>query len=140
MRSGVVIPSLLEGGSRDLGLYTRITKMVLHCNCSTASYEYNLINHITSSYSSFLYSPRWAGQIVTNGGVLKYAPSDIQLAIILITFRPNHFIQVKVIDGSVIENLFIKNWPAHGFTVASSSDLTIRNIVMDKSDGDAPNA
>ena len=43
-------------------------------------------------------------------------------------------------EGSVIENLLIKNWPVHGFAVDGSSDLTIRNIFMDNRAGDAPNA
>lgn len=54
--------------------------------------------------------------------------------------RPNHFIQVKMTEGSVIKDLYIQNWPAHGFSLNSCSDLTIQNIVMDNSAGDAPNA
>ncbi len=42
-------------------------------------------------------------------------------------------------NGSVIENLHIQNWPAHGFSIGSSSDLTIRNVYMDNSFGDLPN-
>jgi polygalacturonase len=53
--------------------------------------------------------------------------------------RPNHFIQVKMTGGSVIKNLHIQNWPVHGFSLSSCSDLTIRDIVMDNSAGDAPN-
>jgi polygalacturonase len=53
--------------------------------------------------------------------------------------RPNHFIQVKMTGGSVITDLHIQNWPAHGFSLNSCSDLTIQNIVMDNSAGDAPN-
>jgi hypothetical protein len=32
-----------------------------------------------------------------------------------------------------------QNWPAHGFSIGSSSDLTIKDIFMDNSAGDAPN-
>lgn len=40
----------------------------------------------------------------------------------------------------MIENLKIQNWPVHGFAVEGSSDLTIRNIMMDNRAGDAPNS
>lgn len=53
--------------------------------------------------------------------------------------RPNHFITVKMTSGSVIENLHIVNWPAHGFNFGNSKDLTIRNIFMDNRAGDVPN-
>ncbi|KAH6721047.1 glycoside hydrolase [Leptodontidium sp. MPI-SDFR-AT-0119] len=54
--------------------------------------------------------------------------------------KPNTFIKVKMTEGSVIENLNIKNWPVHGFSVDGSSDLTIRNIFMDNRAGDGPNS
>lgn len=42
--------------------------------------------------------------------------------------------------GSVIENLHIQNWPTHLFSISSCSDLTMRNMLLDNSAGDAPNA
>jgi polygalacturonase len=42
-------------------------------------------------------------------------------------------------QGSVIKNLHIKNWPAHLFSIGGSSNLTVRDLVLDNSDGDAPN-
>lgn len=42
--------------------------------------------------------------------------------------------------GSVIKNLHIQNWPAHGFSLANCDGLTMDNITMDNSAGDAPNA
>ncbi|CZR57681.1 probable polygalacturonase precursor [Phialocephala subalpina] len=53
--------------------------------------------------------------------------------------KPNHFIVVKMTQGSVIKNLHIQNWPAHLFSIGSSSNLTVRDIVLDNSAGDAPN-
>ncbi|KAL2063968.1 hypothetical protein VTL71DRAFT_4462 [Oculimacula yallundae] len=54
--------------------------------------------------------------------------------------KPNTFIKVKMTEGSVIENLKIVNWPAHGFAIDGSSDLTVRKVVMDNRAGDAPNS
>jgi polygalacturonase len=55
--------------------------------------------------------------------------------------RPDHFIVVnKMTAGSVIENLHIQNWPTHLFSISSCSDLTMRNMLLDNSAGDAPNA
>ncbi|KAI9052344.1 hypothetical protein LZ554_003694 [Drepanopeziza brunnea f. sp. 'monogermtubi'] len=52
--------------------------------------------------------------------------------------KPNHLIEVKM-NGSVIENLQIQNWPVRGFKLGNSRDLTIRNIYMDNTLGDLPN-
>lgn len=58
----------------------------------------------------------------------------------LMLIRPDHFIVVsKATLGSVIQNLHIKNWPTHCFSITSCSDLTFRNLYLDNSDGDAPN-
>ncbi|CAL3969723.1 unnamed protein product [Diplocarpon coronariae] len=54
--------------------------------------------------------------------------------------KPNTFIQVKLTNHSVIENLHIQNYPVHGFRIADSNSLTVRNIVMDNASGDAPNS
>ena len=39
-----------------------------------------------------------------------------------------------------MENLYIQNYPSHGINVAGVLDSTIRNIVINNSLGDAPNA
>jgi polygalacturonase len=55
--------------------------------------------------------------------------------------RPDHFIVVnKLTAGSVIENLHIQNWPTHLFSISSCSNITMRNLLLDNSAGDAPNA
>jgi hypothetical protein len=87
----------------------------------------------------------WDG-IGSNGGVPKWVPSPaIRLYLILsnvLTFhRPNHMLAVsKMSLGSVIENLYIQNWPVHCFSISNCADLTIRNIVLNGTAGDAPNA
>jgi len=54
--------------------------------------------------------------------------------------KPDHFIVVnKMTGGSVIENLHIQNWPVHLFSISSSSDLIMRDMLLDNSAGDAPN-
>nr|ASM94209.1 endopolygalacturonase [Evansstolkia leycettana] len=54
--------------------------------------------------------------------------------------KPDHFVYIKKLNkGSVIENLHIRNWPVHCFSINSCSDLTIRNLFLDNSAGNAPN-
>ncbi|KAH8819738.1 glycosyl hydrolases family 28-domain-containing protein [Xylogone sp. PMI_703] len=66
----------------------------------------------------------WDG-IGSNGGVPK----------------PDHFIVIsKMTGGSVVENLHIRNWPTHLFSISGCSDLTLRNMLLDNRAGDAPNA
>ncbi|PMD42716.1 glycoside hydrolase family 28 protein [Hyaloscypha variabilis F] len=66
----------------------------------------------------------WDGQ-GSNGGVPK----------------PDHFIVVnKLTAGSVVENLHIQNWPTHLFSISSCSNVIMRNLLLDNSAGDAPNA
>jgi len=55
--------------------------------------------------------------------------------------KPDHFIVVsKMIGGSVIDNLTIQNWPTHLFSISSCDQLIIRNLYLNNSAGDAPNA
>lgn len=42
--------------------------------------------------------------------------------------------------GSVIKDLNIKNWPVHCFSISNCADLTITNIFLNNTDGEAPNA
>ncbi|KAI1326209.1 glycosyl hydrolases family 28-domain-containing protein [Xylariaceae sp. FL0255] len=65
----------------------------------------------------------WDGQ-GSNGGVAK----------------PDHFIVLKDIYNSKVTGLNIKNWPVHCFVVESAEHLTITDLVMDNSEGDAPNS
>lgn len=56
-------------------------------------------------------------------------------------FRPNHFVAItKLIGGSVIENLYIQNWPVHLFSISAAVGLTIQNLVLNNTAGDVPNA
>ncbi|KZM23997.1 uncharacterized protein EKO05_0009305 [Ascochyta rabiei] len=53
--------------------------------------------------------------------------------------KPNHFIQVKAAGThSLIENLVIKNYPAHCFTLGGSN-LVVKNVKLDNLAGEAPN-
>ncbi|KAH8661514.1 neutral endopolygalacturonase SSPG6 [Tricladium varicosporioides] len=55
--------------------------------------------------------------------------------------KPNKFIVLKKMTaGSVVKDLTVKNWPVHLFGVSSCTDLTITDLVLDNSAGDAPNA
>ncbi|OHE90384.1 glycosyl hydrolase family 28 [Colletotrichum orchidophilum] len=54
--------------------------------------------------------------------------------------KPDHFIVVKKTTNSKINNLNIKNWPVHCFSITGSKDLTVSDLVLDNSAGDAPNA
>lgn len=55
--------------------------------------------------------------------------------------KPDHFIVVsKMTANSLITDLNIINYPTHCFSIGSSSDLTISNILLNNSAGNAPNA
>lgn len=55
--------------------------------------------------------------------------------------KPDHFFVVsKALGTSLIDNLHIQNWPTHCFSVTGSSGLTMTNLNLDNSAGDAPNA
>lgn len=55
--------------------------------------------------------------------------------------KPDHFFVVsKALGTSRIDNLHIQNWPTHCFYVSGSSGLTMTNLDLDNSAGDAPNA
>ncbi|OLN87152.1 putative endopolygalacturonase D [Colletotrichum chlorophyti] len=54
--------------------------------------------------------------------------------------KPNHFIVVKNTVKSQITDLVIKNWPVHCFSMTGNQDLTVSGLVLDNSDGDAPNS
>src|SRR4051812_43080152 len=42
--------------------------------------------------------------------------------------------------GSVVQNLHIRNWPTHLFSISSCSNLTMRGMFLDNRDGNTPNA
>ncbi|MCJ1307702.1 hypothetical protein MMC25_001350 [Agyrium rufum] len=65
----------------------------------------------------------WDGQ-GSNGGILK----------------PDHFITVKATGNSLIENLHIRNYPTHCFSISSSNGLLMQNMYLDNTAGNAPNA
>jgi polygalacturonase len=68
--------------------------------------------------------PAWWDGLGSNGGVQK----------------PNHFFVGSKITGmSFIQNLNIKNWPVHCFSISNCVGLTFQNINLDNSDGYAPN-
>lgn len=51
------------------------------------------------------------------------------------TDKPDKFFALHDVDGLVLEQLTIKNWPTHLFSL-SGSDLEIGNMILDNSDGD----
>lgn len=55
--------------------------------------------------------------------------------------KPDHFFVVDDVTGtSTIENLHIQNWPTHCFQISGCDGLTIKNLVLDNSAGDAANS
>ncbi|PQE26498.1 glycosyl hydrolase family 28 protein [Rutstroemia sp. NJR-2017a BBW] len=55
--------------------------------------------------------------------------------------KPNHFIVVsKMTGGSIIENLNIRNWPVHLFSISGSDQLILRNMYLNNTAGDVPNS
>lgn len=66
----------------------------------------------------------WWDGLGSNGGISK----------------PNHFITVSKANGaSVIKDLYIQNWPVHCFSISNSNGLSIHNITLNNTAGDAPN-
>lgn len=57
-----------------------------------------------------------------------------------ITHRPDHFIVVKDSTNIKITGLNIQNWPVHCFDITGNEGVTITNIVLDNSAGDAANS
>ncbi|KAF2222271.1 glycosyl hydrolases family 28-domain-containing protein [Elsinoe ampelina] len=64
----------------------------------------------------------WDG-IGSNGGVPK----------------PNHFIVLKKINGGVVKDLKIKNWPVHLFSISGCNNVDMFDLYLDNTDGNAPN-
>ena len=55
--------------------------------------------------------------------------------------KPDHFIVVnKVTGNSVIERLYIQNWPVHLFSISSCSNLILQDMVLNNTAGNEPNA
>lgn len=55
--------------------------------------------------------------------------------------RPDHFFVVnKALGNSAIKDLYIQNYPTHCFSISSSDNLLMENIVLNNSAGNAPNA
>jgi polygalacturonase len=66
----------------------------------------------------------WWDGLGSNGGISK----------------PNHFITVSKANGaSTIKNLYIQNWPVHCFSISNCNGLSIHNITLNNTAGDAPN-
>lgn len=53
--------------------------------------------------------------------------------------RPDHFFVIKHAHNMSISGLNIQNWPTHCFYINGAQDLTMEDIVLDNSAGDAPN-
>lgn len=53
--------------------------------------------------------------------------------------KPNWFIVAKETYDATFSGLNIKNWPVHGIQIVNSQNVTLENIYMDNSEGDAPN-
>ncbi|KAL9094638.1 MAG: hypothetical protein Q9165_003198 [Trypethelium subeluteriae] len=64
----------------------------------------------------------WDGQ-GSNGGIAK----------------PDHFIGVKLLGSSVIQDLYIQNYPVHCFSISNSAGLILENITLNNTAGNAPN-
>ncbi|GFF42132.1 probable endopolygalacturonase D [Aspergillus udagawae] len=54
--------------------------------------------------------------------------------------KPDHFIVVKHMYDSRIENLNIQNWPVHCFDIENTENLIISGLTLNNSAGDAPNS
>ena len=46
---------------------------------------------------------------------------------------------VKALGNSLIDNLYIQNWPSHCFTISGSDGLIVENLILNNTAGNAPN-
>lgn len=70
---------------------------------------------------------------------MSSSPKFVEIASLTQIRRPNHFLAISKFTNSVIQNLRIKNYPVHCFSISNSADNIYRNIHLDNSEGDAPN-
>ncbi|KAJ5612171.1 hypothetical protein N7510_005365 [Penicillium lagena] len=55
--------------------------------------------------------------------------------------KPDHFIVVnKVTGNSVIEKLYIQNWPVHLFDITDTENVIFQDLILNNAAGDAPNS
>ncbi|KAJ5741041.1 hypothetical protein N7493_000913 [Penicillium malachiteum] len=55
--------------------------------------------------------------------------------------KPDHFIVVdKVTGNSVIEKLYIRNWPVHLFDITGCENVVFQDMTLNNAAGDAPNS
>ncbi|KAF3763858.1 family 28 glycoside hydrolase [Cryphonectria parasitica EP155] len=54
--------------------------------------------------------------------------------------KPDHFFVVQDMENSVIQDLYIQNWPTHLFYMSGNAGLTVTGLVLNNSAGDAPNS
>lgn len=54
--------------------------------------------------------------------------------------KPDHFIVVKDMYNASFSGLYIQNWPTHLFYVSGNDYLSMTNLVLNNSAGDAPNS
>ncbi|ESZ92089.1 endopolygalacturonase 3 [Sclerotinia borealis F-4128] len=54
--------------------------------------------------------------------------------------KPDHFFVVKDVVNGVISNLNIQNWPTHCFYISGTQGLTVSDLTLDNSAGDASNS
>lgn len=53
------------------------------------------------------------------------------------TAKPDHFIKLSDMTSSTFEEITIQNWPTHLFEITGCTDMTISNVILDNSAGDA---
>lgn len=55
------------------------------------------------------------------------------------TVKPDHFFVVKNTDHATISDLYIQNWPTHLFYMTGNEFLSVSDLVLNNTAGDAPN-
>lgn len=56
------------------------------------------------------------------------------------TIKPDHFIVIQKMYNASFSGLYIQNWPTHLFYVTGNDYLSMTNLVLNNTAGDAPNA
>lgn len=53
------------------------------------------------------------------------------------TAKPDHFIKISDMESSSFSEIKVQNWPTHLFEITGSTDMTLSNLILDNSAGNA---
>lgn len=130
--SNIAVPA---GSSLDLSKATDGTTITFSGNTSFGFNPSSTFNPVVFGGNNILITGN-PGHAINGGGAQYWDGQGSNGG----SSKPDHFIVVDKMTNSVIKNLNIYDWPVHCFDVTKCDGVTITNLYMDNSDGDAPNS